>query len=119
MAVILYSMDPDPDEQRLLDRINFTDTEICRSMETLKRRLNDPGDGRRIVILFVKDHEEMIRLSQTLELYTDLLLIIVLGQDCPQTDRIAHRLRPRYTTYRDGDFRDVALVLQRIIHRYG
>ncbi len=119
MAVILYSSDPDPDEQRLLARVHFTDRAISRSLEALRARLNDPGDGRKIVILFVRDHGEMIRLSQLLAVYTDLLLIIVLGLECPQTDRIAHRLRPRYTTCKDGDFQDVSLVLERLRQHCG
>ena len=119
MAVIVYSSEADENEQRLLERICFTDTHICRSIDEFRRRLNAPSDLRRIIILSLKDREEIYRIAMTLELYSDLLLIVVIASDDPETLRAARSLRPRYIAYTDGDFKDVATVLHRIIRHYG
>jgi len=119
MAIIVYSSEKDTDEQRLLERISFTDTAICRSVDALRRRLNIPTDVRKIIILSFKEHEEMTRIARLLELYSDLLLIVILDHDGPETNKAAFGLRPRYIAYKADDFKDVAAVLQRIIHYYG
>jgi len=118
MAIIVYSSERDADEQRLLERISFTDVDICRSVDEFRRRLNTACDRRKIIILSVKDDEEMTRIARLMELYSDLLLIVILEHDHPETNRAAFRLRPRYIAYKADGFKDVAAVLHRIIHRY-
>lgn len=119
MAIVVYYSGKDADEQRLLEMISFTDTDVCRSVDELRRHLNVPGDMRKIIILCMKDHAEIIRIAKLLELYSDLLIIVILYSNDPETIRAAHNLRPRYIAYRADDFQDVAVVLQKIIHYCG
>jgi hypothetical protein len=118
MTILVYSAQKDSDEQRLLQRISFTHVDLCRSIDQLKSCLNVPREMRKIVILVISDHDEMIRISKLIESYPDLLMIVILNQDLFATARDVHKLRPRYITYKDGDFQDVAAVLSRIINHY-
>jgi len=117
MSILVYSPNQDSDEQRLLENISFAPIEMCRCIDQLRCCLNVPGPLRKIVILFLLDPVEMNRISKLLELYLDLLLIIILDQDLLETTKDVHKLRPRYITYKGGDFRDVATVLKRIMKR--
>jgi hypothetical protein len=119
MAVIVYSSQEDPGEQRLLKSISFTGNHICRSVDQLKCRLNFPDEKRKIVILVIRDLDEMIRISSLIELYYDLLLLIILDDDHKQIQKLAYKLRPRYLTYTEGNFEDVAGVLNRMMNYYG
>jgi len=119
MAIIVYSANEDTDEQRLLKSISFAGIDICRSVEQLKCRLNLLAEKRKIVMLVIVDQEEMVRISRLIELYSDLLLIVVLGTDHPEINKAAYKLRPRYLAYKDGHFQDVAGVLDRMMNHCG
>lgn len=116
MPIIIYSANKDSNEQRLLESISFTSVSICRSTDQLKNRLNIPDKMRKIVLLVINDHDEMSRISKVIELYSDLLIIAILDHDLFAATSDIHKLRPRYITYSDDDFRDVATVLSRIIN---
>jgi len=118
MAIIVYSSKEDSEEQKLLESIRFVATDICRSVNELRRRLNTFCGERRIVILSVNDHEEIECIAELMEWYSDLLLIVIFDHDCPEANRAAFALRPRYIAYKGGDFKDVAAVLDRMIHHY-
>ena len=48
------------------------------------------------------------------ELNSDLLLIVIVTQNLFEEATDIHKLRPRYITFKEGDFQDVATVLQRL-----
>ena len=119
MTVVLYSINNDPDERRLLENINFAEIDICRSIADLKNHLTISDEMRKIVILVINDQDEIARISKLIEWFHDLLIILVINQNCFTTNNNdVHKLRPRYITYKDGDFQDVAIVLRKIINHY-
>lgn len=119
MNILIYSKQEDSDERRLMKNIDFTRIHLCRSIADLKNYLNiASGEMRRIVILIINNHDEMVNICKLLILYNDLLLIVVINQNCFTTYDNVHKLRPRYITYKDSDFFDVAIVLNRMINHY-
>jgi hypothetical protein len=118
MAIIVYWANKDSDQQRFLERMSFTESVICRTVEELRHHLNTPGGMRKVVILSIRDQPELAGIAKLLALYSDLLLLVILDHDLPEMNRTVFALRPRYIAYRDDDFRNFAEVLHRLIHYY-
>jgi hypothetical protein len=113
MEILLYSRNSDSDELRLLKMVNYSDVEICRSTDRLRDRLNISAELRRIVILLIQNKNEIDRISEWIMLISD-----------PQNDdtnilKAAHRIRPRYISFRDRDYQDVVAVINRMQERHG
>lgn len=119
MNILVYSKQEDYDEQRLLETISFTRTHMCRSIADLKNYLNiTSGEMRKVVIVVINNRDEIAEISKLLKLYHDLLLIVVINQNCFDTYDNVHKLMPRYMTYKDSDFFDVATVLRKMMDHY-
>ena len=117
MVTLVYSAGNDSDEERLLNAAGHIPLEVCRSVQQLVYFLNIPSRTRKIVILIIRNQDEMAKVSTAIELFFDLLLIIILDREYFETANDAHKLRPRFLTYKDGDFQDVRTVLSRMIHQ--
>lgn len=119
MEILLYSRNSDSDEQRLLKMIKDSDVEICRSADRLRDRLNISAELRRIVILLIQNENEIDRISEWIMLISDPLIVMILQNDDPKILKAAHRIRPRYISFRDRDYQDVVAVLGRMQERHG
>jgi len=115
MTVLIYSAKSDSIEKRLLKKIGNIQVVVCRNVDQLKRYLNVPTRMRKIIVLVIQDRDEMADISKLLELYFDLLLIVILDGDHFETATDAHKLRPRFVTYKDSDFEDVRIVLGKMM----
>ncbi len=114
MTITIYSAKKDADEMRLLERIDFARIHICRRVEQIQKRLNIIGDVRKIVIVVIRNHHEVMWLLRLVELNSDILLIVIATQSLFEAATDIHKLRPRYIAFKEGDFQDVATVLRRI-----
>jgi hypothetical protein len=119
MEILLYSRNSDSDEQRLLKMIKYSTIEICRSTNRLRERLNISAKLRRIVILLIQNKNEIDRISEWIMLISDPLVVMILQNDDPSVLKAAHRIRPRYISFRDRDYQDVIAVLSRMQERHG
>jgi hypothetical protein len=119
MEIIVYSSLVASDEQRLISTLKFSDIDVLNSLEHLRDRLNVPTDLRKIVILFVRNEKEVAGISDAIKHFSDLLSIIVLYSQDPETLKKVNRLRPRYIALDDSDFQDVAAVIKRMDQGYG
>jgi hypothetical protein len=119
MQIIVYSSEKNADETRLLETIRFADTEVCRSIEDLRHCLNIPSHLRKLIILAVKDQDELLKIKTLIDLYSDLLLFVILAKDCPETNRTAYTMGSRYTTYQDDSYRELAEILRQVLFYYG
>ena len=68
-----------------------------------------------IAILLAASKEELQELVSVGELLEDIRIILVLPDTDRDTVANAHILRPRYLTYVDSDFSDVAAVLSKML----
>jgi hypothetical protein len=88
---------------------------FCHQLSQLIKQLQDPGRRPSVLVLFASHQaelEKMLSLSSWLE---DLRIILVLPDSRTQTVTLGHRLRPRFVSFMDGDFSDVAAVLGKMI----
>jgi hypothetical protein len=123
MPVIYYK----PKENESTERLqNIIETEaqkerveVYHSMEELLARLNQPNWGNNIVLLFVNDMEEFYQILPMKRLLIDTRIIIVLPERSEKALSAAYKIYPRFISYQDSDFNDVAVVLRRMINLAG
>ena len=91
-------------------------TEMFNSVESLSRRLCRPNTTREetIAVLFTVDIKDLLDLIYIRDLLDDIGIILILPDDKKETISAGHRLRPRYISYTDGNFKDVAAVLNKM-----
>jgi hypothetical protein len=122
MRIIYYSAANEPSGERLqrVVEMNFprNDIEACRTIEALSQSLQQPAPDLLIVVLLAASREELSDIMMLRELLLDRRIILVLPDDKPETASRGHMLRPRFITYRNGDYSDVSVVLGRMIKSY-
>ena len=91
--------------------------EIFRTIESLTRRLHRPGLGHNmtIAVFLAASKEELSELVSIRNLLADFRIILVLPDTRDDTISKGHTLSPRFLTYQDGDFLDVAAVLGKML----
>lgn len=89
--------------------------EICRTIESLSERLCKPLYGLSIGVMLATSQKELQELLIIRDFIIDFRLILVLPDRKKETIAKGHLLRPRYLTYADGDFTDVAAVLGKML----
>lgn len=89
--------------------------EVFRTIKNLSQKLRQPKNDHDIAVLLAnkkEDLQELVRIDHLLE---DLRLILILADREADTIAKAHTLRPRFLTYVDSDFLDVAAVLSKML----
>jgi len=91
-------------------------TETFNSVKILSRRLCRPNTTREetIAVLFAVDRKDLLDLISIRDLLDNIGIILILPDDKKETISAGHRLRPRYISYTDGNFKDVAAVLNKM-----
>ena len=89
----------------------------CRSIESLSKELREPRDKDDIAILLTSSKAELnyLNLISLRNLLWDMKTIVILPDSSTDTIAKGHILRPRFLSYCDGNFQDVAAVLNRMI----
>lgn len=122
IKIIYYSETNEPSSERLkrVIEMNFPRNHIeeYRTIEALSQRLEQPIPEQLIVVLLVASREDLSGIMTLRELLLDRRIILVLPDDEPETASRGHMLRPRFITYREGDYGDVSVVLGRMIKSY-
>ena len=95
--------------------VSIKDTEICRDIEELGRRLRLPTCDISISVFFTKSKAELFDLVLIKKLLLNLRIILILPDGDNETITMGHTLFPRFLTYADSDFKDVEAVLEKII----
>jgi hypothetical protein len=76
-----------------------------------------PRIGNRISVLFPSNLSELARLVALKHLLFDMQIILILPNGQSQTISHGHALRPRFISYADSDFSDVAEVYGKLLAR--
>lgn len=122
MKLFVYSKKSDGATNRLQVQIDscMQDkiTETFNSVKNLSKRLCLPNTKMEetIAVLFAIDKKDLLDLLSIRDLLDDIGIILILPDDKKETISAGHRLRPRYISYADGNFNDVAAVLNKM-HR--
>ena len=85
--------------------------EIYRDIRSLSQRLREPPEGRRVVVLLASDRQDLSAIQSIRGLLSDVPVIVVLPDRKTDTITQGHRLRPRFLTFLDSDFMELAGVL--------
>ncbi|MGO9137829.1 MAG: hypothetical protein ACLP9S_16385 [Syntrophales bacterium] len=119
--IIFFSTSCGEVEERLLRVIKTVvkarNLKIYRTIDSLSSELRRPRNHGDIAILLASSKVELqyLNLNSLRNLLSDLKIIVILPDSNPDTVARAHILRPRFLSYCDSDFKDVAAVLSRMI----
>ena len=115
MNLLFYASTSDEVTKRLQKVIETIlpgeNKEIYRDIQSLSRRLREPLEGRRIFVLLASNRKDLSAIQSIRSLLSDASVIVVLPDRDSETITQAHRLRPRFLTYIDSDFVELAGVL--------
>jgi hypothetical protein len=86
-----------------------------RDIRALSRRLCEPAKGERIVLLSASSQQDLSLIQSIRSLLSDESIIIVLPDREADTIAMGHSLHPRFLTYKDSDFTELAGVLVKML----
>jgi hypothetical protein len=123
MTVLIYSIKTKGAGERILQVIETVVSEgnvdIYRSIDALSRGLRQPRNDMTIALLLASSKEDLLNLLSIRDLLWDMKIILVLPNSDPDTVAKGHMLKPRFLSYCDSDFVDVAAVLSLMIRNLG
>jgi hypothetical protein len=119
MHILLYgnhgSSDADRIEKAIQGLVPRKRVRKFPSLESLSKGLRRPQTTRAIAVLVPLDHQDLLSLLPISDLLYDIPLIMVLPDRDMTTISIGHTFRPRFLTFADSDFADVAAVLEKML----
>ena len=117
--VILYSMFSEGTGGQLRkmveDVVPNENTEIYNTIDTLGKRLCRPSYNIAVAVLLISGGEELRDVLSIRHLFDNIKIILILPDRKNETIVIGHKLRPRFLSYTDSDFIDVAVVLENML----
>lgn len=121
MNVLIYASRHNVESHRLLNTVrNLNDShnwvhydDLTCLIDALHRSRN----GSRMAVLFPSNHNELVILVAFKHLLFDLQIVLILPNGESQTLSYGHALRPRFISYADSDFSDVAAVSDKLLAR--
>ena len=91
--------------------------EVYQTINDFSLRLRGAKDTA-IVILLVGNREDFLDLLAIRHLFRNIRIIVVVPDTEHETIAMAHRLRPRYLTYIDGNFLGLSAVVNKMSEGY-
>jgi len=89
--------------------------ELTTDLESLTKKLRKPGQHDIIVVIMAGRREDLDLLFSIRSSFNDLRIILILPDGDQETIAKGHSLRPRFLSFADGDFTDVAAVLHKML----
>ncbi len=97
------------------DVVPNENTEIYSTIDTLGKRLRRPSYNISVAVLLISSREELRDVLSIRHLFDNIKIILILPDRKNETIVIGHKLRPRFLSYTDSDFKDVAVVLENML----
>jgi hypothetical protein len=117
--ILLYAKSEEETSRRfreaLKDVLAGEDVRVSSDIGNLTEWLSEAPCIGTILLILVDSREDLAELFSIKKLLFDVRTILVLPDKNSDTVAIGHLLRPRFISYRDGNFLDVAAVLARMI----
>jgi hypothetical protein len=95
--------------------VPMKEIEVYRKLDDVTHRLRQYRNNLTLAVIFAANQAELANILSLGELLRDLRVILVLPDRERDTIKKGHTLRPRYLAYADGDFSDVAAVLNKML----
>lgn len=119
MQVLLYTKSKDSSEdslRRILESVvPKKNIGVCQTVKDLFERLVPAPKNGTILLLSLSSKEDLIDLLPINNLLFEVRTILVLPDRNDETVALGHALRPRFLSYRDGNFMDVRAVLSKMV----
>lgn len=90
---------------------------VYRTIDDLGWGLRQPGEIMDPLVLFPATKGDLIQLIRIRHLFMNHRVVLVLPDKSEETIARGHTLYPRYVSYCDGDFSDVAAVLEKMLRK--
>jgi hypothetical protein len=120
MRILLYTKEADEfrSQRKKILESNFKGqrVETPPTVDDLVRRLREPSEETKVLILLINDREDLKYLLSIPHLFLNVPLVVQVPDDSPETMQMAHRLRPRYLNGAQGDLGALVEVLRRILN---
>ena len=91
--------------------------EVYGMIGELAARLRQPVGDVTMAVLLAATREDLSRILSVCDLLCYVRIMLILPDQEEDTIAKGHSLRPRFVTYADSDFLDVAAVLGKILRR--
>ena len=88
---------------------------VYRTIDSLSRRLQQVGKDSSVAVLLAANMEDLLDLISIRSLLEDIKIILILPDRAKSTVAMGHILRPRFLSYADSNFKNVAAVLGKMI----
>lgn len=102
--------------RRILTKLD-QEAEIYRSFDTLSRRFERPRGDICLMIFLIGRIGILNNLILLKNQMYDLPIVLVLPNTDRETILKGHKFYPRFITFVDGDYSDLSLALQNIVHQ--
>jgi len=120
MRILLYAKEAAESVSRRREILesNFKDrgVETFPTVDGLARRLRQPSEETKILILMIQEPQELKRILSIQHHFLNVPLMIQVPDDSAETLQMAHRLRPRYLNGAQGDFGTLVEVLRKMLN---
>ena len=97
--------------------VKATDIEIFRTAGDLNSRLRQFRCNLEVAVLMASSRKELQHLVSLQDLFGDIRIILILPDSDRDTISQGHKLYPRFLSYVDGNFADVAAVLAKMLRK--
>jgi hypothetical protein len=119
MCVLYYR----PSENIVAERLQFIieselpdqHLEVFYSIEGLAKRLSQSVRGNCAAIILAEDVADLKKLFALRPLLRDIRIILILPDRSEEAVSMGYKLHPRFLSYSDGEFGEVAVVLKKMI----
>jgi hypothetical protein len=102
--------------QRILEsEIPYEAPETYQHIDEFSKRLSRTSRGQGIAILFIATMAEFYEIFSIRSLLKDIRVILILPDRSSDFIRAGYKLRPRFISFMDSDFKIVAVVLRRML----
>lgn len=89
--------------------------EIHHNIDSLTSRLCQPRYDLTAIVLLTSNCKDLLDLLSIRDMFDDIPIILILPDRERDTISKGHKLYPRFISYMDGDFSDVASVLAKML----
>ncbi len=98
--------------KRLIPAVSM---KVYRNADSLRRRLLPGGSSASAVVIFAATKQDLLSVVPLRDVLLSFRIIMVLPDSDDVTLAMGWGMWPRFVSYADGDFRDVAGVLNKIV----
>ena len=119
MIALLSPEVPDSNWTRLCNtlvkEISMESIGIFQTLESFNNRIRQGKTDIPAAVVFASNRQDLIKLQGIRELFSDMRIIMILPDAEEESVKIGHSFYPRYLSFTDSTFEDVAAVLQKIL----